>query len=113
MQKIPWIILCLIGTAFSPVRAEPVRPLFSCAQETQGQVACQANKLCVCQKSETDGAEFRWDCGILRPQCEVTPASVGAEHPTYPLSVGIDRSTHIVDQNQSINESSGESSVSE
>ena len=65
---------------------DKVTPAFTCTAQTEGQLTCQANKQCSCAYKPAEAgrpARWAWDCGIMRPRCEVTPAdtSEGA----YPL----------------------------
>ena len=53
-------------------------PAFACSPEVEGQLTCQANKVCECKflrgstmTSRPD--RWAWDCSILRPQCEIAP----------------------------------------
>ena len=79
-----------------------------CNQVARGQVTCFATKLCECiydRGGTTTGvpAGYRWDCGILKPSCEVVPATIvdyGGYPPSYPTSVAIDRSNHSVNVDQ-------------
>ncbi len=67
---------CLGWLSTPAVSAAPV-----CNRETVGLVACVANRECVC-RFERGGTltgrarGYRWDCGILRPQCFPPPAEV-------------------------------------
>ena len=52
----------------------------ACASPSVGLVACIAGRLCSCRferASQATGlpADFRWDCGILRPACGEPPAA--------------------------------------
>ena len=75
-----------------------------CSVEMAGSLSCQANVACECQYFHASAAHgtpagYRWDCGIKRPKCAVVPAEIGYDGP-FPDAVGIDRSTHIVNQSQ-------------
>lgn len=64
-------------------------PAFTCTAQTEGQLTCQANKQCKCGYKPGDAgsglpARWAWDCGIMRPRCEVTPADTSGEG-AYPL----------------------------
>ncbi|MCH8861308.1 MAG: hypothetical protein IID51_02200 [Proteobacteria bacterium] len=64
-------------------------PAFICTAQTEGQLTCQANKQCKCGYKPGDAgsglpARWVWDCGIMRPRCEVTPADTSGEG-VYPL----------------------------
>ena len=64
-------------------------PAFICTAQTEGQLTCQANKQCKCGYKPGDGASglgarWAWDCGIMRPRFEVTPADTSGEG-VYPL----------------------------
>ncbi len=54
---------------------------FQCTSEVEGQLTCQANKVCECKfmrGSTMTGRPDRWawDCSILRPQCEIAPSEL-------------------------------------
>ncbi len=69
------------GLAFEP---DPVR----CGPAREGQVACMSGRLCAC-RFERGGQltgrpdRFAWDCGTLRPPCDLPPADLpgGAMQP--------------------------------
>lgn len=49
-----------------------------CRAELEGQVACQANRVCECTYRQAVPARglpdrWAWDCGIKRPHCEPAP----------------------------------------
>ena len=79
-----------------------------CNQVARGQVTCLATKLCECiydRGGLTTGvpAGYRWDCGILRPSCEVVPSTIieyRGNSPSYPAAVSIDRSDQSVSVDQ-------------
>ncbi len=90
-------ILALIFAAFSFSAAaqegaeliEKSTPAFTCTAQTEGQLTCQANKQCKCGYKPGDAASglparWAWDCGIMRPRCEATPADTSGEG-AYPL----------------------------
>lgn len=84
-----------------------------CTPEIAGGLSCQANVACRCQfyhasKAHGTKAGYRWDCGIRRPKCEVSPADAGYQGP-FPEAVAIDRSTDIFSQSQSSSQSITES----
>lgn len=62
----------------------------ACVPTREGQVACVANRLCLC-RFERGGSlagrpdRWDWDCGILRPDCGVAPA--GEAPPPLPPGV--------------------------
>ena len=85
-----------------------------CTAEVAGGLSCQANVACRCQYFHASAAHgtpagYRWDCGIKRPKCEVTPADAGYQGP-FPEAVAIDRSTDIVTQSQENTQSSNATS---
>lgn len=48
--------------------------IFACDAKTQSMVQCISGKECECKLFQTslmknDPGGYRWDCGILRPQC--------------------------------------------
>ncbi len=65
-----WLLLPLaLLLVPAPARAQPV-----CDAARLGTLACQAGRMCECRHerggSLTGRMEgFRWDCGILRPNC--------------------------------------------
>lgn len=89
----------------SPPRAQERS---ACVRETLGAAACFGGKLCECvydRGGRMTGmpAGYRWDCGILRPQCgggAGVPATLNPYTGPYPLSVGIDRSDRSVNVDQ-------------
>jgi hypothetical protein len=51
----------------------------NCTPAREGMVACLGEKLCACRWQPGGAltgrpAGHRWDCGVLRPACGVTPA---------------------------------------
>ena len=67
-------------------------PAFQCLAETEGQLTCQAGRQCRCVfkpavKSTGLPDRWAWDCGIMRPACEVTPAELGADGVTIPAVI--------------------------
>jgi hypothetical protein len=79
-----------------------------CNQVAMGQVTCLATKLCECihdRGGTMTGvpAGYRWDCGILRPRCEVVPSTIieyRGNPPSYPAAIAIERSDRSVNVNQ-------------
>ncbi len=81
--------------------ARTAQPAFLCAAETEGQLACMANRVCSCQFQPAVPAKglpdrFAWDCGILRPVCEQPPADYQSGYTPYPYAVGIDEKDVVV-----------------
>lgn len=87
--------LMLAALSFSATAQEATElleksaPAFICTAQTEGQLTCQANKQCKCGYKPGDAgsglsARWAWDCGIMRPRCEFTPADTSGEG-TYPL----------------------------
>ena len=74
MASLRGAALLLVGAAVvSPLPAGAQEPP-ACTSESVGTVACIAGRLCSCgfERGGTMtglGDGFRWDCGILRPQC--------------------------------------------
>ncbi|MEE8371624.1 MAG: hypothetical protein V3R73_05700 [Sphingomonadales bacterium] len=71
-----------------PLGRDKTRPAFQCTAETEGQLTCQANRVCECVFKGAElgrklPARWIWDCGIKRPICEHSPAEV--EKPLAPL----------------------------
>jgi hypothetical protein len=65
------------------------KPLFGCKAETEGQIACQQNKKCICKwwpedKMRMRPAGFRWDCGIKRPKCDMPRRNQNATQQPMP-----------------------------
>jgi len=74
----------------------PAGPL--CSAQIEGQVSCQANRLCECEFAPAVPARglparWRWDCAITRPECVVTPESLAPHdlHGTYPTVIDVNR----------------------
>lgn len=71
-----------------PLGRDKTQPAFQCTAETEGQLTCQANRVCECVFKGAElgrklPARWIWDCGIKRPICEHSPAEV--EKPLAPL----------------------------
>lgn len=70
----------------------PVRPAVAAPQCTaglEGQLSCQANRLCRCRlapavKARGLPARWAWDCSIKRPHCVVPPESLAPHPAIYP-----------------------------
>lgn len=65
------------------------KPLFGCKAETEGQMACQQNKKCICKwwpedRSRQRPAGYRWDCGIKRPKCDMPRRNPNAQAQSMP-----------------------------
>ena len=61
----------------------------ACGPSRDGQLACVANRLCVCRFERGGSLAARpdrwdWDCSILRPDCTVAPAGEAAPAPVMP-----------------------------
>ena len=72
-----------------------------CSAQAEGTLSCQANRQCECtyfQAVPARGlpARWRWDCSILRAQCDVVPESASSYHGDLPAAVGIDRSREAI-----------------
>jgi hypothetical protein len=59
-----------------------------CGPALEGQVACMSGRLCACRFERGGqltgrGDHFAWDCGPLRPSCDLPPADLpgGAVQP--------------------------------
>lgn len=77
--------LILIGCGL-PAAAQT--PPF-CTPQRAGQVACVENRMCECRHDPGGTmvgrpAGWRWDCGILRPQCRSEPATLDKPQPLPP-----------------------------
>ncbi|MBK5920260.1 hypothetical protein CCR80_04300 [Rhodothalassium salexigens] len=62
-----------------PAAPAPAAPV--CRAELEGQLSCQANRVCECgfrQAVPARGLPDRWvwDCGITRPRCRSVPAEI-------------------------------------
>lgn len=82
--------------AAQAVAPPPAGPL--CTAQIEGQVSCQANRLCECEFAPAVPARglparWRWDCSINRPECVVTPESLAPHdlHGAYPAVIDVDR----------------------
>jgi len=70
-----------------------------CTAALEGQLSCQANRLCKCRLAPAVAARdlparWAWDCSIKRPRCVVTPESV-APHPAItPNILAVERDDH-------------------
>lgn len=102
LRALPVLALMIAGLALSAAATtaaqeaaqeagqplEKIAPAFVCSAQTEGQMTCQANRQCRClhrPAASSSGlpARWAWDCGIMRPRCEVTPAEAGEG--AYPL----------------------------
>lgn len=91
LRALPVFALVMITLAFPAVAQEATpadalasktTPAFQCTAASEGQLTCQANKQCKCGYRPAEAAiglpaRWAWDCGIMRPRCEVTPADTG------------------------------------
>lgn len=100
LLPIAWLAFSAVP-AFAADAVSPPR----CAVETLGAVACMSTKLCECV-FERGGAisgrpsGYRWECGALRPDCQMPGADLAAPGWQMPAAVGIDRSRHNTIVNQ-------------
>ena len=72
-----------------------------CSAQAEGTLSCQANRQCECKYFQAVparglSARWRWDCSILRAQCDVVPESASSYHGDLPAAVGIDRSREAI-----------------
>jgi hypothetical protein len=81
-------LLLLVGPAFAQAcfaqacfaQAPSGQAPPTCNARSLGQTACLGPRLCAC-RLEAGGSltgvpqGYRWDCGILRPECGVAPAA--------------------------------------
>lgn len=88
LRALPLIVLMIFASALAAQAGEPtatelllekITPAFQCTAQSEGQLSCQANKQCKCVYKPAEAAtglpdRWAWDCGIMRPRCEVTPA---------------------------------------
>ena len=82
-----WAIPLAVLIAAAPAAGQGVP---ACGPAREGQVACVANRLCLCRFERGGSVAGRpdrwdWDCGILRPDCAVAPA--GEPPPPLPPDV--------------------------
>lgn len=90
LRIVPVAALLIAGLVFAagalageaPAPGDKTTPAFTCSAQTEGQLTCQANKQCTCAHRPADAASglparWAWDCGVMRPRCEVTPADTG------------------------------------
>lgn len=85
----------------------------SCTAETWGVVACIGGKSCECayrRESAMTGAPagFRWDCGVLRPRCDLPPADLAHPRADLPDSVTIEGDTTVTTTSESNAEATSE-----
>jgi len=87
--------------AAEPAAAPPPPAGPICAARIEGQVSCQANRLCECEFAPAVPARglparWRWDCSIKRPECVVTPESLAPHdhHGPVPAIVDVERDDH-------------------
>lgn len=82
-----WMLLALMAAPV-PLAAQdsggqppaPAGPI--CRAQIEGQLSCQANRVCECVFSRAVPARglpdrWRWDCSILRPMCRIVPPDTG------------------------------------
>jgi hypothetical protein len=58
--------------------AAAAQELPACQAQREGMAFCFANKMCLCEYQPGGSLTgrppgYRWDCGILRPSCDVVP----------------------------------------
>ena len=90
------LLLLAAGPAADPPQADAAS-VPACDAAHEGQLSCQANRVCECVFSRAVPARhlpdrWHWDCGIERSACTVTPESL-APHgtPAVPYIVDVDR----------------------
>jgi hypothetical protein len=81
MRALPALLLSavLLPNGLLPTRPSLAQAPPACAPAREGMVACIGEKLCECRWQPGGSltgrpAAHRWDCGVLRPACGVTPA---------------------------------------
>lgn len=72
------ILLLLVCVAFGAPPAATAAEAPACVAATAGTVACIGERLCRCAFERGGSmvareAGYRWDCGVLRPQCHRPP----------------------------------------
>jgi hypothetical protein len=81
-------VLCVWSASGAVAQGSFTPPL--CTAAIEGAVTELAGKMCLC-RFQPGGVltgrppGHRWDCGVLRPSCGVTPPDLGENH-TLPLS---------------------------
>ncbi|MFQ5347731.1 MAG: hypothetical protein ACE5ED_07790 [Rhodothalassiaceae bacterium] len=91
----PLLSLLFLLAAAGPPHADAA-PVPACDAAHEGQLSCQANRVCECVFSRAVPARhlpdrWHWDCGIERPACSVTRESL-APHatPAVPYIVDVE-----------------------
>ena len=75
-MRLTLLLLVLLAPGTAQAQGLP-----ACGPAREGQVACQANRLCAC-RFERGGSlagrpdRWAWDCGALRPDCQPPPADL-------------------------------------
>ncbi|MGF1607542.1 MAG: hypothetical protein ACFB22_14525 [Rhodothalassiaceae bacterium] len=81
-MRVMFLVLTLAAMAMpapgqdAPAPPQPEAPI--CRAELEGQLSCQANRVCECVFATAVPARglpdrWRWNCSILRPRCRVVP----------------------------------------
>lgn len=86
MRRVLPLLLLLVA---DPANAQGVP---ACVPARSGQLACIAGRLCACRFERGGSVAARpdrwaWDCGILRPDCQVPPAEAPEPAPMPGLIV--------------------------
>jgi hypothetical protein len=90
MRALPFALLVLLVPAAPRAQQAPL----TCLPGREGVVQCMDGKLCECRFEQggsmtgrPDG--WRWDCGALRPECHLPPATAPNLYSPMP-GVGIE-----------------------
>ena len=97
------LVAVTVSSAALAQSSEPVAAAVvpQCSAQAEGTLSCQANRQCECKYFQAVparglAARWRWDCSILRAQCDVVPESASSYHGDLPAAVGIDRSREAI-----------------
>ena len=90
----------MLLSALACVGASAQEP--ACTAESVGTLACIAGRQCECRFARGSPATglpdgHRWDCGILRPSCRTTPATIDGWQGQLPGAVVIDNTAPVRD----------------
>ncbi len=84
------VVLAALLLPGLPAAAQEAPGAPICLAQREGMAACFGDKLCLC-RYEPGGTltgrppGYRWDCGVLRPNCGVVPPDTGAGNVPLPL----------------------------
>ena len=106
MPRLPLLLLCLLVMALPALAQDIPR----CTQEVDGAIVCMAGRSCACgfqrgglMLGQPDG--WRWDCGVLRGNCDQPRAQPWPDAYGLPPGLSIDGSDNSIhlDQTTGVN----------